>query len=65
MRFTAHGYRKLTPIFHGIPQLCFRSLTPAGLDGQWALINHAPGDTQSMDNFIHAMMGQSPFVPSS
>jgi hypothetical protein len=51
-------------IFRGILRLCFRSLTPAGLDGQWALIHHALGDIKSMDNFICATTGQLPFVPN-
>jgi len=45
--------------------LCFRSLTPAGLDGQWALIHHALSDIKSMDDFIRATTGQLPFVPNT
>src|ERR1700677_4088080 len=52
-------------IFRGIPRLCFRSLTPAGLDGQWTLIHDAVDDIKSMDNFIYATTGQLPFVPNT
>ena len=57
--------REAYSIFRGIPRLCFRSLTPAGLDVQWALVHHALGDVKSMDNFIHATTGQLPFAPNT
>jgi len=47
--------------FRGIPQLCFRSLTPAGLDAQWTAINNALRGIKSMDNFIRATSEQVPF----
>ena len=57
--------RKAYSIFRGIPRLCFRSLTPVGLDAQWAIINHALSDIKSMDNFIRATTEQLPFDTST
>jgi len=53
--------RNVYSIFRGIPRLCFRSLTPVGLDAQWAVINGALSDIKSMDNFICATSEQLPF----
>jgi hypothetical protein len=52
-------------IFRGIPRLCFRSLTLAGLNMQWVIINNALRDIKSMDTFIRAATQQLPYDTST
>ena len=57
--------QKAYSIFRGIPRLCFRSLTPAGLDTQLEAIDHALNEIKSMDDFIRATTGKLPFNPDT
>jgi hypothetical protein len=53
--------RKAHSIFHGIPRLCFRSLTPPGLQLHAETIDEAVDDIESFATFVQATKGGLPF----